>query len=55
VADLQYSGILDFAYSKQIVELHERMNEMKAHSEMIFKEEMRVLIGNVAHDIKSVS
>jgi hypothetical protein len=55
IADLQYSGILDYLYSREVVRLHETLHSMKAETELLFKEEMRVLIGNVAHDIKSVS
>jgi hypothetical protein len=55
IADLQYSGILDYCYSREVIELHHKLNSVKAQSESMFKENMRVLVGNVAHDIKSVS
>lgn len=54
VVDLQHSRILEFFHFRQTLGLHETVNEVKAASEAIFKEEMRLLIGNVAHDIKSV-
>lgn len=54
IADLQYRGIIEFAYYKRMIELHASMDQMKMNTENVFREEMRVLVGNVAHDIKSV-
>lgn len=55
ITDLQFSGILDYALFKEIVSLHTTLQQLKESSEMSFREEMRILLGNVAHDIKSVS
>jgi hypothetical protein len=55
MADVQYSGVLDYAYTKEIIRLQKSLNKLKEESDALFKEEMRLLVGNVAHDIKSVS
>jgi len=55
ILDLQYSRILDFVYFREAIQLSGKMHTIKEESEAVFREEMRILVGNVAHDIKSVS
>jgi len=53
IADIQYSRILDYVFSKEILWLYSTLAEVREDSLTKFKEDMRMLIGNVAHDIKS--
>lgn len=55
IIDLQYHGIIDYAVTKKIIQLHQSIDVMKEEAEKTFQEEMRILVGNIAHDIKSVS
>jgi hypothetical protein len=55
IVDLQYHGIIDYAIAKKIMQLHQSIDTTKEEAEKTFQEEMRILVGNIAHDIKSVS